>query len=307
MKILVSGASGLIGSHLVRELEANQHQVSRLVRRPTRSPSEIRWDPNTVPEQVSGFAGVPDEPDFGSLGWGAVIHLAGESIMGRWTSAKKARILGSRKTGTHNLSLALASASSRPRCLLVACAVGYYGPRGDEILTETSPPGNDFLAQVGREWEAAAEPARQAGIRVVNLRIGLVLTPDGGALKRMLTPFRLGAGGRLGSGKQWISWIALDDVLQAIQFVLENEALIGPVNFTSPNPVTNAEFTRALGQALHRPTLFPMPAPVVKAMFGEMGEALLLSGQRVIPEKLQASGYRFLHADVGEALRSMLC
>jgi uncharacterized protein (TIGR01777 family) len=292
MKILVSGASGLIGSHLVRELEANQHQVSRLVRRPTGSPSEIPWNPNTVPQQVSGFD--------------AVIHLAGETIMGRWTSTKKARIVESRKSGTQNLSSALASADSRPRCLLVASAVGYYGPHGDEILTETSPPGDDFLAQVGREWEASAEPARQAGIRVVNLRIGMVLTPDGGALKRMLTPFRLGAGGRLGSGKQWVSWIALDDVLHAIRFVLENDSLSGPVNLTSPNPVTNAEFTRALGQALHRPAFFPMPGPIVKAVFGEMGEALLLSGQRVVPEKLQASGYRFLHADIGEALRSML-
>jgi uncharacterized protein (TIGR01777 family) len=306
MKILVSGASGLIGSHLVRELEANQHQVSRLVRRPTKSPSEIPWDPSSVPQQVSGFGGVPDEPDFGSLGWDAVIHLAGETIMGRWTSAKKARILESRETGTHNLSEALASAAARPQCLLVASAVGYYGPHGDEILTETSPPGDDFLAHVGREWEAAAEPARRAGIRVVNLRTGMVLTPHGGALKRMLTPFRLGAGGRLGSGKQWVSWIALDDLLQAIRFVLQNESLSGPVNLTAPNPVTNAEFTRALGQALHRPTLFPMPGPIVRAVFGEMGEALLLSGQRVIPEKLLASGYRFLHPEIGEALQSML-
>jgi uncharacterized protein (TIGR01777 family) len=239
-------------------------------------------------------------------GFDAVIHLAGETIMGRWTAGKKVRILESRTIGTRNLAQALAAANLRPRTFLMASAVGYYGPCGDEILTEDSPSGNDFLSQVGREWEAAAEPARQAGIRVVNLRLGMVLTPQGGALKQMLTPFRIGVGGRLGTGRQWVSWIALDDVIGALRFALDNQSIFGPINLVAPNPVRNTEFTRALGQALHRPTLFPLPATMVKVLFGAMGEALLLSGQRAVPRKLEASGYRFLHPEITEALRSML-
>jgi len=296
MRVLVTGASGFIGSHLFSVLESKGHQVSRLSRSkssdvPPAAPSDVVWA--TTPTQ--SFS------DFD-----AVVHLAGESIMGRWTPSKKARILESRVTGTRNLAIALANAPKRPQCLIVASAVGYYGPHGDESLTEDSSPGDDFLAQVGRQWEAAADPARQAGIRTVHLRIGMVLSPDGGALKQMLTPFRLGLGGRIGSGKQWMSWITLDDVIGAILYVLENSALTGPVNLVAPNPVTNAEFTRALGRALHRPTLFPMPAPIVKLIFGEMGEASLLSGQRVASVMLQSSGYKFKHIEIGEALQSMV-
>lgn len=239
-------------------------------------------------------------------GFNAAVHLAGESLIGRWTAEKKARILSSRAEGTRNLATALAGAAPRPQTLIVASAVGYYGPRGDEIISEASPPGHDFLSRVCQQWEAASGPASQTGIRVVNLRIGMVLSPDGGALKQMLTPFRLGVGGRVGSGKQWMSWVSLDDVIHATLFALGNPSLAGPLNLTAPNPVTNAEFTKALGQALRRPTLFPLPAVVVKLAFGEMGEQLLLSGQRVVPARLEASGYNFRHREVGEALHSML-
>lgn len=291
MKMLVSGASGLIGSHLIPALQARGHQACRVVRRPIATETEIPLKPES-PSQVSGFD--------------AVIHLAGETIAGRWTPEKKARIRESRTVGTRHLAGALAAAAVRPQSLLVASAVGYYGSRGDEILTEDSSPGRDFLAQVAREWEAAADPAREAGIRVVHLRLGMVLTPRGGALKQMLVPFRMGVGGRIGSGKQWISWIALDDVIAVILFALENQFLTGPVNVVAPNAATNADFTRALGQALHRPTLIPLPAAIVKLAMGEMGETLLLDGQRVVPTKLLAGGYRFQHPEIAEALRSML-
>jgi uncharacterized protein (TIGR01777 family) len=289
MKILVSGASGFIGRWLVPVLRSQGYEVSLLVRRPAASPAEISWNPG-VPPQVRDFD--------------AVIHLAGETIMGRWTQEKKNRIRESRIVATRNLSLAVAE--MRARTFLVASAIGYYGARGDEILTEDSPPGSDFLAQVARDWEAATEPARQAGVRVINFRHGVVLSPKGGALKTMLLPFRLGLGGRIGSGKQWMSWVALDDVAGAMLFALQQESLAGAVNLVAPNPVTNREFTRALGQALHRPVLFPVPAVVVKAILGEMGETLLLTGQRVIPTKLQASGYTFCHTEILETLQTML-
>jgi uncharacterized protein len=289
VKILVSGASGLIGSHLVPVLRSQGHQVFSLVRRPTRNQEELQWSPDL---------------QFKAGEFDAVIHLAGETIMGRWTDKKKCAIMESRTVGTRKLATAVAAKSAK--IFITASAVGYYGSHGDEILTENSPSGNDFLAQVAREWEAATESARQAGVRVVNLRIGVVLTPDGGALKQMLMPFRMGVGGRLGSGKQWMSWIALEDVIGAISFALETESLTGPVNLVAPNPVTNAEFTRALGRVLHRPAICAVPATVIKIALGEMGETLLLSGQRVVPKKLQESGYKFLQPEIGEALRSML-
>jgi hypothetical protein len=289
VKILVSGASGLIGSGLVPALRSQGHGVSLLVRRPAAGQSEICWDPKTPPP-VNGFD--------------AVFHLAGESIMGRWTPEKMVRIRESRVVGTHNLSLAVAE--MRARTFIVASAVGYYGPRGDEVLTEDSPPGSDFLSQVARDWEAATEPARQAGVRVIHFRLGVVLTPAGGALKRMLLPFRLGLGGRLGSGKQWMSWVALEDVIGAMRFALSRESLTGAVNLVAPHPVTNLRFTRALGQALHRPTLFPVPAVAIQLVLGEMGKTLLLAGQRVVPAKLQQNGYHFCHAEIAETLRKML-
>jgi len=291
MKVLVGGASGLIGSHLVPALESKGHQVSRLVRRPTAAPDEIVWNPNGPVGDLSGFD--------------AVIHLGGETIMGRWTAAKKRRILESRTVGTRNLAEALAPLGAG-RSFLVASAIGYYGPHGDDFLTEDSPSGHDFLSLVGREWEHATEPARQAGVRVVNLRSGVVLTPAGGALKQMLTPFRLGVGGRVGSGRQWMSWIALDDLVAAIVFLLENPAISGAVNLVAPKPVTNADFTAALAVALHRPALLPVPATAVRLIFGEMGEATLLGSQRVAPKKLEAAGFKFRYSDVREALKAML-
>lgn len=298
MKILVSGASGLIGSAMVPEFQDAGHVAYRLVRHATAHPMEITWDPAKAPsqpfiEQISGFD--------------AIIHLAGETIMGRWTPEKKARIRDTRTVTTRNLCSALAGAASKPKVLLSASAIGIYGDRGDEVLTEDSALGSGFLAQeVALPWEQATHPARDAGIRVVNLRIGVVLTPKGGALKEMLLPFRMGVGGRTGSGRQWMSWIALDDVVGSILYLLENESVSGPVNLTAPHPVTNFEFTKTLANALHRPAIFPQPAFVMRAIFGEMGETLLLGSVRVLPRKLEQSGYSFKYVEVEQALRAMV-
>ncbi|HSA92494.1 MAG TPA: TIGR01777 family oxidoreductase, partial [Terriglobales bacterium] len=236
-----------------------------------------------------------------------VLHLAGETITGRWSAAKKQRILESRAQGTQTLATALAQCQRKPRVLVSASAIGFYGDRGDEVLREESPSGSSgFLPEVARAWEEATRPAAEAGIRVVNLRIGVVLSPRGGALKQMLPPFKLGLGGRLGSGGQYMSWIALEDLLGVIQFALAHDSLRGAVNAVAPNPVTNAEFTRTLGQVLHRPTIFPVPAFVVRTLFGQMGEELLLASQRVEPAALLASGYRFSHAELRNALEAML-
>ncbi len=290
MRILVSGASGLIGSQLVPTLERN-HEVVRLVRRRAREPGEMSWEP-TTPPAVTGFD--------------AVVHLAGETIMGRWTSDKKARIRETRVVSTRNLAMAMTAAGPQPRTFIVASATGYYGPRGNEILTEDSPPGSGFLAQVTQGWEAAADPARRAGIRVVHLRTGVVLSTTGGALKQMLIPFRLGIGGRVGSGRQWMSWISLADEVGAILFLLGNVAVSGPVNLVAPNPVTNVEFTQALARALRRPALLPLPAAIVKFALGEMGESLLLASQRVLPTKLQSASFQFRHARLVDALGALL-
>ncbi len=289
MQVLVSGSSGLVGSALVAALEGAGHSVVRLVRR-TPAANEIRLDPAKNPPE----------------GFDAVVHLAGESIAGRWTVAKKTRIRESRVQGTRMLASALARSNPRPRVMVCASAIGIYGDRGDEVLREESASGSDFLAEVGKEWEAATAPASRVGIRVVSLRIGVVLSPRGGALGRMLTPFRIGAGGRIGSGQQWMSWITLDDLVGVIQHALATDSLRGPVNTVAPNPVTNAQFTSALGQALHRPTIFPLPAFMVRLMFGEMGEALLLGSQRVDSGKLVASGFRFRHPELKPALEAIL-
>ena len=294
MRILVSGSSGLIGSALVPALESAGNAAIRLVRR-VPAGNEIRWNP------------VKDPSDSGSLeGFDAVVHLAGESIAGRWTAAKKARIRESRVHGTSALAAALARMRQLPKMMVCASAIGIYGDRGDEVLREDSAPGSDFLAGVCKQWEAATEPATKAGIHVVLLRFGVVLSPRGGALARMRPPFRMGAGGRIGSGRQWMSWITLDDVVGIIQHALTTESLRGPVNTVAPNPVSNAEFTRALGKALHRPTVIPLPAHKVRLMLGEMGEALLLSSQRVDCGKLLASGYRFRHPELKPALEALL-
>jgi len=292
MRVLVSGSSGLVGSALIPALANAGHTEVRLVRRGPAA-NEIRWDPGGV--------------ESGTLeGFDAVVHLAGESIAGPWTAAKKGRIRDSRVQGTSTLAAALARTGRPPKVMVCPSAIGIYGNRGDEVLREESAPGSDFLAEVGKQWEAATEPAAKAGIRVVSLRIGVVLSPRGGALARMLPPFRMGAGGRIGRGRQWMSWITLDDIVGVIQHVLATDSLRGPVNAVAPNPVTNAEFTRALGEVLRRPTIFPLPAFIVRLMFGEMGEALLLGSQRVDCGKLLGSGYRFRHPELKPALEQML-
>jgi uncharacterized protein (TIGR01777 family) len=297
MKILVTGSSGLIGSALVPVLTAEGHSVTRLVRsKPRPGEAGIYWDPSTETIDTSSLEG-----------FDGVVHLAGENIAaGRWTAEQKARIRDSRVKGTRLLAESLARLARRPAVLLCASAMGYYGSRGEEVLKESSPAGSGFLAEVCREWEAAAEPAARRGIRVVSLRMGVVLSSKGGALATMLLPFRLGVGGRVGDGKQYMSWIAIDDVVGAFSFALRSETLRGPVNVVAPNPVTNAEFTKTLGRVLGRPTVFPMPAFAARLAFGEMADGLLLASARIEPAKLLVTGYAFRFAELEGALRHLL-
>jgi uncharacterized protein (TIGR01777 family) len=296
MKILVSGSSGLVGKALVHSLRNDGHEVFALVRHAPGNESEIDWYPERGSLALSRLEGMD-----------AVVHLAGESIAeGRWNEAKKQRIRDSRVKGTKVLSDALGNLKQPPKTLVSASAVGYYGDRGDLILTEGTAPGSDFLSGVCTEWERACDSAAEKGIRVVNIRIGVVLSADGGALAKMLTPFRMGVGGRVGSGRQWMSWIALDDVVGGIKFVINHESLSGPVNFVAPNPVTNAEFTKTLGKVLSRPTLFPIPAFGVRLAFGEMADALLLTGQRASAARLKEAGYQFEYSELDNALRHAL-
>ncbi len=296
LKVLFSGSHGLVGTALIKSLEVQGHEIFRLVRQLPHSESEIEWNPDRYSIAISRLEG-----------FDAVVHLAGESIAeGRWTEEKKRRIRDSRVKGTKLLSDALANLERPPKSLICASAIGYYGDRGDELLTEESAPGNDFLAGVCVEWEKATELAAEKGIRVVNTRFGIILSKDGGALAKMLTPFRLGIGGRVGSGKQWMSWIVLDDAVGAIEFALANESLRGPVNFVAPNPVRNSEFTKTLGKVLSRPTLFPIPEFGVRLAFGEMADALLLSSQRVEPQRLKTAGYQFRYEVLASALRHVL-
>lgn len=296
-RVAVSGASGLIGSQLAAQLESQGHHVQPLVRRdPRPGSSEIRWDPARGELDADALAGVS-----------VVVNLAGESIAaGRWTNARKAVIRDSRVDGTRLLAEHVARLEPPPRVFICASATGYYGDRGDELLTEDSAPGSGFLAEVCRAWEAATRPAADAGIRVVCLRTSMVLSSLGGALTWMLRPFKLGLGGRLGSGRQYVSWISLEDLVAAIVHAMEAEDLAGPMNATSPQPVTNAEFTRTLGEVLGRPTPFPMPAAMVGLMFGEMGRALMLSSTRAMPQKLLGGGFKFSHPDLRGALEAEL-
>jgi len=296
MKILVSGSHGLVGKTLIKAFEIDGHEIYRLVRHAPDSSKEIEWSPERYSIAISMIEG-----------FDAVCHLAGESIAsGRWSDEKKLKIRESRTKGTKLLSDALANLRHPPKTLISASAIGYYGNRGDEVLTEASAPGSDFLSEVCVEWEKATEHATTMGIRVVNTRFGIILDKEGGALAKMLPPFRMGIGGRIGDGRQWMSWIALDDVVGALKFVLANEALSGPVNFVAPNPVTNAEFTKALGQALSRPTFFPIPAFGVRLAFGEMADALLLSSQKVAPKTLQNAQYQFRYPELRNALQKIL-
>ena len=265
----------------------------RLVRRPAASAAELQWDPAQAiaTELVSGFD--------------AVVHLSGESVAGRWTQAKKKRIRDSRVVSTRNLAQALARTSQKPQTFVCASAIGYYGNRGDEVLTEESATGEGFLAEVSREWEQATSPAAEAGIRTVNLRIGLVLSREGGALKPMLLPFQLGLGGKIGTGRQWWSWIHIADLVSAVQQILETNLIAGPVNLTAPNPVTNAEFTRTLADALHRPAVLPIPAFAARLAFGEFADAGILASARVIPKALLGSRFTFRFPSLGEALKQL--
>lgn len=297
MRVLLTGSSGLIGSALTRSLEADGHHVTRLVRRPPGGPSEVRWDP---------AAGSIDAARL--EGHDAAVNLAGAGIGDRrWTAKHKAAIRDSRVQGTGLLARTLATLERPPAVLASGSAVGFYGNRGDEELTEESRPGTGFLAEVVREWEAATTPARAAGIRVATIRSGVVLSADGGALKRQLLPFRLGVGGRLGSGRQWLAWISLDDEVGAIRHVLTHDDLAGPVNATAPGPVTNAEFTRQLGRAVRRPTVLPTPTIALWALLGrELVADMLFASQRALPAALTASGYSFRHPAVDAALADIL-
>jgi uncharacterized protein len=292
-RILVSGVSGPIGAALLPSLRTSGWSVVRLVRGTAAGAGQIAWDPAKpiAPEDVSGFD--------------AVIHLAGESIVGRWTAAKKAKIRDSRVAGTFNLAKALARAEQKPKVFICGSAIGYYGNRGDEVLSEASAAGTGFLAGVCREWEEATASAFEAGIRTAQLRTGIVLSPKGGALGAMLLPFKLGLGGRTGDGRQWMSWIDVQDMAGAIHHILKTD-LRGGVNMVAPKPVRNAEFAATLASVLSRPAIFPMPVFVARALFGEMGEELLLGSQRVEAGKLISSGYPFRYRELRESLEGLL-
>ena len=297
LHVVISGSTGLVGAALVPFLTTGGHRVTRLVRSPPQHPAdEVRWDPAGGSIDAARLEGVD-----------AVVHLAGENIAaGRWTDAAKARIKESRIRGTRLLCESLARLRQPPQVLVCASAIGYYGDRGAAVVDEDSEPGRGFLADVCRAWEAATAPASAAGIRVVQLRLGVVLTAAGGALAKLLLPFQLGAGGRLGSGEQYMSWIALDDLIGAILHSMRTETLQGAVNAVAPQPVTNLEFTKTLGRVLSRPTLFPVPAAAVRLAFGEMADEMLLAGARVAPARLTATHYTFRYPDLEAALRHTL-
>lgn len=296
MRIAITGASGLLGSHLVPFLTTGGHEVVRLLRGGPLGPGTAAWNPET---------GAVDEPALGAVD--AVVHLAGVGIADqRWTPAYKNQIAASRIGPTRALCEWLASRQPRPGVLVCASATGFYGNRGDEVVDESSPPGAGFLPEVCVSWERAAQAARDAGIRVVHLRTGVVLTPRGGALKKMLPAFRVGLGGPIGPGTQYMSWVSIDDLVGAAFHAITTPGLDGPVNVTAPNPVTNARFSEVLAGVLQRPAVFRMPALAVRTVFGEMGEALLLEGQRVVPTALLGAGYAFRHANLEDALRHLL-
>jgi len=292
MRIAIAGASGLVGKALTPLLEAEGHDVVRLVRSWPKA-GEIEWHPNQ------------DSIDTGKLeGFDAIINLAGENVAeGRWTEEKKKKIHDSRVNGTHLLSEAIAKLTTKPRCFLCASATGIYGDRGDETLDEQSESGGGFLAGVCREWEKATEPAHRAGVRVVNFRFGPILARAGGMLEKMLTPFKMGLGGKIGAGKQYISWVAIEDAVAVIKRVLNDESIRGPLNVVSPKPVTNERFTRALGEVLSRPTVMAVPAFAARLAFGEMADEMLLVSQKVIPKKLQAAGFQLEYSDLETALQ----
>jgi uncharacterized protein len=297
MKVLISGGSGLVGTVLTKALRADGHTVAHLVRPGgDAAPGDIRWAPVTSFVNVVAMEGID-----------AVVNLNGASIGGgRWTPERKKLLRSSRIDSTRVLEDALSRMKQKPRVFVSASAIGYYGDRGDEILTESSSSGDDFLSLLARDWEAEAGRAESLGIRTVIARFGVILSANGGALPRMLTPFKLGAGGRLGSGKQWMSWVALEDVVGSLLAAIANEQLSGPVNLVAPNPVRNSEFARVLASVLHRPAIFPAPAFALRLALGEMADALLLSSQRVEPTQLSANRYAFQFENLEPALHAIL-
>lgn len=291
--VAITGASGMIGRALVARLRSNGRRVRRLVRSARAdAPDDIVWDPMRAVLNPHDLEGAD-----------AIVHLAGEPIAQRWTGSRREAIRESRVRGTALLARAVAALERRPSVMLSGSAIGYYGDRGDEALDEESASGTDFLAGVAREWEASAAAARDAGVRVVLLRTGIVISPHGGALERLLPPFRLGVGGPIGTGRQWMSWIALDDHVNAMQHAMATTGLHGPVNLVSPNPVTNAEFAATLGRVLGRPALVPVPSFALELLYGEMARATILAGQRVLPRALLRAGFEFAHPTLEEALR----
>jgi uncharacterized protein len=301
MKVLVSGSTGFAGTALVTALAGAGHTVCRLIRPESdagggaKDGFDVPWNPTTG--ELGGAA----------VGADAVVNLAGASIGGgRWTAERKALLRSSRVDTTRALVAALAKMNARPRVLVSASAIGYYGSRGDESLAEESAAGKDFLASLAREWEAEAVKAEALGIRVVRARFGIILARHGGALAKMLLPFKLGVGGRVGPGQQWMSWVTLKDVVGILRLALENRAVQGAVNVVAPGAVRNAEFTKELARAVHRPALFPAPAFALRLALGEMADALLLASQRVVPQRLQQLGYRYLHPDLAVALAEVL-
>lgn len=295
LTVAITGGTGMIGSALTALLRTGGHTVRWISRRPDASRGDIGWDPDAGTLSPADLAGVD-----------AVVHLAGANVGERWTESHKRAIRTSRELGTRTLATALTKMATKPKVLVSGSAVGYYGDTGSKVIDETSPIGTGFLADVSRSWEGEAAPAAEAGIRVALARTGVVLSPAGGALAKMLPAFRVGLGGPLGSGDQWMSWISLEDEIAALSFLLMTESCIGPFNLTAPAPVTNAEFGRTLGAVLHRPAILPVPGFALKALFGEMAEATILGGQRVLPSRLQQAGFRFRHPDLRSALRSEL-
>jgi uncharacterized protein (TIGR01777 family) len=296
LTVAITGTSGLIGSALVKRLRQRGHSVRRLVRHtPDQAAGEVQWDPERGLLDPVSLAGVQ-----------AVVHLAGAPIAQRWTAARKEAIRTSRVKGTDLLAGTLAAMDQRPAVLLSGSAIGYYGDRGDEELDEGSRADSDFLANVTQEWERATTPAARGGVRVVLLRTGIVLAKEGGALAKLLLPFRMGLGGPIGSGRQWMSWIALEDHLRAIEFALHTDSLRGPVNLAAPNPTTNAEFASTLGRVLARPAILPVPRFALELLYGEMADATILAGQRAVPRALTAAGFTFNLPTLEQALRAEL-
>ncbi len=293
MKILISGSTGFIGSRLVPLLREIGHDVTALVR--SSNEPGLLWDPNKKKINISRLEN-----------YDAFVHLSGESINGKWTASKKKKIIDSRVITTKFLAECISKLKNPPKAFISSSAIGFYGNRGDEELTEQSFPGIGFLAEVCKAWEAETNPVAEKGIRVVNIRTGLVLSPDGGALQKLLLPFKLGVGGKIGSGNQWWSWITVNDLLRIYQYSIENNSVNGAINTVSPNPQRNSAFVKTLGKVLHRPTIFPLPSSIVKLIFGEMGQELLLDGQKAIPKKLTESGFKFEQTELESALRSML-